>query len=288
MHQDVIISGWIDAPELQPAGREFVIGDVHGMSAGLEKVLQAMGNAAAGVGNGHLTLLGDLIDRGPDPLGALAIAAKPPEAWGFDAKTLVVGNHDLFLMLALDCQRRMTPHDLKTASTAEDCLRVWSYNGARTLFDDLGIDYDVDLLRDRLTDRIGIEAVAQIEAMTSHRSTGNITMTHAGPGWRLGIPNSEWFAASVLFEGFISGNEDHYTWTRWWWTREPTDPGFVVHGHTKEQLFHDVRNWQPDIHRLDGVRLGLDGGGSEDEDRMIVGAEIEAGRYRIYSAPGMD
>jgi hypothetical protein len=49
---DVQISAWIDAPELQPAGREYAIGDVHGFSDKLEAVLQAMGENAAKAGQG--------------------------------------------------------------------------------------------------------------------------------------------------------------------------------------------------------------------------------------------
>lgn len=71
---DVLISEWIEAPELQPDGREYAIGDVHGFAEPLEAVLRAMGESAAKAGAGHLTFLGDLIDKGPDPAGALRLA----------------------------------------------------------------------------------------------------------------------------------------------------------------------------------------------------------------------
>ncbi|MFT2095652.1 hypothetical protein ACMS1Z_13460 [Acidiphilium multivorum] len=60
-----------------------------------------MGERAAATGHGHLTILGDLIDRGPDHLGALKLAVQPVDAWGFSGKTLLIGNHDLFLALLL-------------------------------------------------------------------------------------------------------------------------------------------------------------------------------------------
>ncbi len=76
---DVLVSEWINAPELQPEGREDAIGDVHGFARPFEAILRAMGESAGKAGQGHLTFLGDLIDKGPDPAGALKLAAIPAE-----------------------------------------------------------------------------------------------------------------------------------------------------------------------------------------------------------------
>jgi hypothetical protein len=127
--------------------------------------------------------------------------------------------------------------------------------------------------------------------MEGFRTSGAITFSHAGPGWYYGLPADEWFAQPPRFRGFIDGSEAHYTWTRFWWTREPIDPGVFVHGHTPERMIRGASTWRQDLHRIDGRRLGLDGlGGGKDElgggkdERFIVGVEMEAGRYRIYSA----
>jgi hypothetical protein len=273
---NIQVSDWIDAPLLRPDGREFVVGDIHGQARKLEVILRAMGEAAGRSGGGHLTLLGDLIDKGPDQIGALELATRPPESWGFSAKTLIIGNHDLFLLLQLLLDDDRGPRFDVTRYT---CL--WNSNGRLGFIQQLGLNKS-DTIRSRLIQRIGHGGVDQLERLAGSRKSGNLRFTHAGPGWCYGIPAEEWFAACPIFIGFIGGSECHYAWTRFWWTRPVLDDEIIVHGHTPERMF-DGGNWHPDIHRLDGPRLGLDGGTPHEFDRKIVGAEIEQGRYRIYA-----
>ena len=148
----VHVSDWIDVPGLQPAGREFAIGDVHGFSKPLETVLRAMGERAAATGHGHLTILGDLIDRGPDHLGALKLAVQPADAWGFSGKTLLIGNHDLFLALLLG------EGHYDTWAIA----RTWLMNGGHGLLDQLGAVLSKDI-HPLLVDCLGNDGVAQIK-----------------------------------------------------------------------------------------------------------------------------
>lgn len=161
MTNSAFISDWLPAPTLRPACAEFIIGDVHGMSTGLDVVIKVMSDSS-GAGDGHLTLLGDLIDKGPDPVGAMRLASRPAAELGFGGKTLVVGNHDLFLLLMLDWYRqRLEPADEWTPSTRHserDCLNLWvGRNGGHTIFDQLGVDEfsDIGRLRRRLIDRLG-------------------------------------------------------------------------------------------------------------------------------------
>lgn len=70
------------------AGRDFVVGDLHGHRALLEQQLEAFGFDP---GRDRLFSVGDLIDRGPDSLGTLALIEQP---W-FHA---VLGNHELMLL----------------------------------------------------------------------------------------------------------------------------------------------------------------------------------------------
>jgi serine/threonine protein phosphatase 1 len=275
--KDVGVSDWIDAPTLRPAGKEFVVGDIHGQAEKMETILRNMGEAAAREGGGHLTLLGDLIDKGPDQIGALKIATYPPESFGFSGKTLVIGNHDLFLLLELSLDND-NEHVPRFNLIRFSCL--WQSNGGGEFLEQLGLDRH-GAVRSRLIERIGLREVNELEQMVGSRKSGNLRLTHAGPGWYYQVPADEWFAARPLFTGFIDGSEQHYTWTRFWWTRSAVDNEIVVHGHTPERMF-DGGPWQPDIHRIDGQRLGLDGGAENDLDRKIVGAEIEEGRYRIY------
>lgn len=273
---DVLISAWIDAPALQPEGRDYAIGDVHGFAEPLEAVLRAMGESAAKAGSGHLTFLGDLIDKGPDPAGALTLAVTAPGQWGFTEKTLLTGNHDLFLLLTLeDVGMGISPRPA--------FLEIAAVNGFLDTLDQLGVE-DLPNLRPRLIELLGEDGFAEIDGMAGFRNSGNVTMSHAGPGWSYGIRAEAWFAQPPRFRGFVDGSGAHYTWTRFWWTHEPLDPGIFVHGHTPERMIRGESRWRPEIHRIDGQRLGLDGLGRAPRERFIVGAEMEPGRYRIYSA----
>ena len=69
-------------------GRDFVIGDLHGCTPDLFRTLRSVGFDPL---VDRVFAVGDLIDRGPDSLGALELLKKP---WFFSAK----GNHeDIFL-----------------------------------------------------------------------------------------------------------------------------------------------------------------------------------------------
>lgn len=70
------------------AGRDFVVGDIHGCTALLTTLLD---EAAFDPEIDRLFSVGDLIDRGPDSMGALALLKQP---W-FHA---VRGNHESMLM----------------------------------------------------------------------------------------------------------------------------------------------------------------------------------------------
>ncbi len=93
-----IVGDWIEAPLRMPPGHcEIVVGDVHGCREQLEAVLQV---ASATAPDAHLTLLGDLADRGPDSVGAIRAAGDAIEAWrlrDLDA-TLLSGNHEQMLL----------------------------------------------------------------------------------------------------------------------------------------------------------------------------------------------
>lgn len=82
------------------AGRIIAIGDVHGCSAELEALLGELKPTA----NDQIIFLGDLINRGPDSVGALRIFNSLKDA------RCVIGNHELRL---LDYRRNGDPRILK-------------------------------------------------------------------------------------------------------------------------------------------------------------------------------
>lgn len=73
-------------------GRDFVVGDLHGCRQDLQALLQMVGfNPDEG---DRLFATGDMIDRGPDPIGCLALLRQP---WFFT----VLGNHEQMLLDAM-------------------------------------------------------------------------------------------------------------------------------------------------------------------------------------------
>ena len=74
------------------AGRDFVVGDLHGERAWLDACLA---HVAFDGTRDRLFAVGDLIDRGPDSLGVLALLE---EGWFFP----VIGNHEAMMVAARD------------------------------------------------------------------------------------------------------------------------------------------------------------------------------------------
>lgn len=79
----------------------FVVGDVHGHTDMLKALLDAMGRLPTS-GQRRLIFLGDLVDRGPDSLGAVRLAFLEGAARvQADSVTFLPGNHELMMIGAL-------------------------------------------------------------------------------------------------------------------------------------------------------------------------------------------
>lgn len=72
-------------------GRDFLVGDLHGMRAALN---HAMADVEFDEAVDRLFSVGDLVDRGPDPMGCLRLLKKP---WFY----AVLGNHERMLLAYL-------------------------------------------------------------------------------------------------------------------------------------------------------------------------------------------
>jgi hypothetical protein len=95
----VIVSNWLDAPFHVNEETVFVVGDVHGCTDHLSALLERIEAEAEGLYAPRLVLLGDLICRGPNSLGALARWSAPHLDSSF--KQVNPGNHEQLLMLSI-------------------------------------------------------------------------------------------------------------------------------------------------------------------------------------------
>lgn len=264
----VTVSEWIVDNRLKTgSGIEFAIGDVHGMDAHLAALQATIRTAAkeAGPERCHLTYLGDLTDRGPDSRRCLALAAQDAEAHGVGGITRLLGNHEQYLRLFLERGER-------------DAFELWRKAGADETFASFGVPFEDEYhgFRERLIAAVGQEAIALLRTMVSHRRAGNLLFVHAG------------IDPSADVEAFLSDPWEtaDWAWIRWPFLQNDQDTFqgglIVVHGHTPEP---GVVKWQEreasTSHRLMYGRLNLDGGSYNT--RIVAAAQIEAGRYRIFT-----
>ena len=270
---DVAISDWMPVPAEIGDCQIFAVGDVHGMSRHFEAILEAMSTESKGVG--ELVLLGDLIDRGPDSVGTLRTAARSAADLGFASKTVLVGNHELLMMEAM-----------QPGPGQERALQIWIGNGGDEMLIEVGIlpyraHENPQILDSRIRERLGVEVIAMLDGMLSHVEIGNVLFVHGGVD--PAVPIEEWFTRRWL-PG--SRERDHFAWIRGpFLSHQGQFEGnrIVVHGHSPENRVMEWKGYpQSRAHMLDGSRIGLDGG--TVVTGRVVGAEIQTGRYRLYTA----
>jgi hypothetical protein len=112
-----------------------VIGDVHGELAKLRELLRGAElirtdndeTATWSGGESTLWLMGDLVDHGPDGIGAVELVMRlQQQAAGFGGRVQVLlGNHDVLLLAAHRFGARPIPGSEKT------CLDYWQENGGQ-------------------------------------------------------------------------------------------------------------------------------------------------------------
>lgn len=188
----------------------YAIGDVHGCSWLLDKVLQWVLSHAENHGDKRriVVVLGDFVDRGPDSKGTIdrLINGLPD---GFELVCLR-GNHEQMMM---DCIARGTGLDL------------WLANGADMTLESYGVDTH-SVSQDNESEavcRILTQAIPEAHRMflgeTQHSlRLGDYVFVHAGI--RPGIP-------------LENQKPDDLLWIRAAFTESDTDHGFhVIHGHT--------------------------------------------------------
>ncbi len=212
--------------QLPPGRRVYAIGDVHGHRAKLESVHACIRAdlALRPVAAPLIVHLGDLIDRGPDSAGVVALLANGPPLPGVPCVNLM-GNHEWMMLRAL-----------RTAG-ADDIDR-WLDNGGAATLASWGLK-STSKPRDWLS-AIPPRHLLLLRDLTLHHTLADYMFVHAGV--RPGIPLAQQREADML-------------WIRDSFLRHegvmlPEAPGrMIVHGHTPGP-----------VPVLKANRLGLDTG----------------------------
>ena len=117
---------WSSRTGLAPGRRVYAVGDVHGHLDRLERIHDAIRAdlVRRPVPDPLLVHLGDLIDRGPDSAGCIALLAPGPPIAGVPTVNLL-GNHEWMLLAALDHGRRSDDAEHWVDSGGAAALRSW-------------------------------------------------------------------------------------------------------------------------------------------------------------------
>ncbi len=211
-----------------PGVEIFAIGDIHGRVDLLGALLDLAAREPRRAPRRVIVFLGDLIDRGPDGLGAIDLAIGAARRIGADETIALMGNHETMMRLALD---PATPRE-----DAIDALETWGANGGYRVvaqFVDPGAPPQalLEAIRRALPPRFA----RWLETLRPHWRSGEILFVHAGVNPRLDL---EAFLATPWNTPLRDVDEDrHWAWVRWPFLDHAPGPEgwsglFVVHGHT--------------------------------------------------------
>lgn len=199
-----------EAP-LAPEQDLFVIGDIHGRADLLERLLEQLDGQIPQ--EGALIFVGDYVDRGEE--SALVLrrlqALSTPGATPFEV-TCLMGNHERMMLDFLDNPARNGPR--------------WNRYGGLQTMASFGLGYVSDTAdenawndqRDQLREALGPDLEAWLKALGLSRTSGNVSVVHAGADPTLPI-------AAQSSQTLLWGHEDFDTTPR-------GDGQWVAHGHT--------------------------------------------------------
>jgi serine/threonine protein phosphatase 1 len=213
------------AASVPPGQRVYVIGDIHGCAALLDRLLKAIvSDAAAGPGKRLLIFVGDYVDRGPDSRGVIERLLNPPE--GFECRCLR-GNHEQAVLDFLN-----DPPSYRTWKSYGAQETLVSYGVRPPLFDDAQAIVEA---RDAFAAKLPQSHLRFLEELELSAEIGDYFVVHAGvrPGVALSAQSPE----DLLWirEDFLVSRSDFGK--------------VVVHGHTPTEKVVRRKN-----------RIGIDTG----------------------------
>jgi len=235
----IIRTDWRKNPDgLEVEGEIFAIGDVHGQNLALRAVLDEIADEPSDPAGREIIFTGDLIDRGPDNVGAVRTAFGAHAIC--DRLTVLPGNHEMMLA------------DAGIQGSASTAFALWFQNGGRqTLRDmiqelpdqattDLPASRYIDMATTELTRVIDGEAAKAGLSKWLHEGVTH-RLIAAADGRKLLFVHAGVNPASSL-EECLGQDRLKRTPGHWAWIREPFlqhTTGFkhlgvdlVVHGHT--------------------------------------------------------
>jgi serine/threonine protein phosphatase 1 len=240
---------------VSPEAEVFAVGDVHGRADLLTALIDEAAREPKLCDRRAIVFLGDLVDRGPDSLGAIDLAMAAKARAGADEAVALMGNHEAMMRLALDSE---TPWE-----DAIDALDTWIPNGGdRTMAQFLEADESPKDLDDLLTAArasLPPRVRAWLESLQASWRSGDVLFVHAGVNPRVEL---ESFLAAPWNTPLAELDEDrHWAWVRWpFLEHRPRKGGFsgyfVVHGHTP----NDARRDPSHADQIAQFRLNLDAG----------------------------
>lgn len=284
----------------------FAIGDVHGHATGLSHALNGIRRIGAPGKRRVLVLTGDLIDRGPQSLDVLRLAANARTLCGFDAVHWTPGNHDLLMLDALE--------SMAAGGDGGWAGEIWMRNGGIiTLQSFLGDDWS-HLAQNPKAIAAAIDAILPawngvplreaLRAQPSHVRIGDVVFVHAGLDRCSGMP----FEAALALpqQAHISkdrpsfsapsDHDRHWAWIRHGFLHEPGSvdaagrPVLVVHGHTIAQGADIGWLHAPDTDLVAGLdardahgRVCIDGGAARAA--LVAGCAITSDGIRLFASP---
>lgn len=224
----------------------FVVGDVHGCADRLDGLLALAAAMPREAPRRVLVTLGDVIDRGPDSLGAVRLTRAAGARIGADLQVGLMGNHEMFARIALDDD---LPHRARMSAQTN-----WMVNGGARVVEEIA-ETGVEDVEASLRTELG----TWLEGLVPSHASGGVTFVHAGLDPHAGSLKE---ALSATWRADFSRGFDENR--HWAWVREPflrRDAGphhgrFVVHGHSpagrvdRTDAAVQVARW----------RLNLDGG----------------------------
>jgi serine/threonine protein phosphatase 1 len=143
----------------------FVIGDIHGRSEALGMCLDTISGTQTASGSTRaIVFLGDLIDRGPDSLGAVRMALSAKNI--VDIVRFLPGNHELMMLEVLDGR---SPEK-------------WLMNGGSTVMSEVSGEWSLQrgACAEALKQIFPMDYVDKIRNAPSHLTMGDLILVHAG------------------------------------------------------------------------------------------------------------